>query len=1065
MEDNIQLKKEEVVGDEVILSDIYPKTNTGSVVDEASGRQLNETIDFLWQKINNKLSRVVNSVNNRTGVVVLSSDDVGLGNVDNVSFADIKQWVIDLLIQEFGNKRIRLVEHLDEIDQLIREPYDLTLRDTPFFSKYGYSADNDKKSYIGYIYYDKATSSLKCAYRSIRVVGSTDQSLLYNDDNGNLKTHIWSGQDIIKVRDTGVTEDSGLYLDENELYKGIRYFDGVYDGTYTDPVKGQVYVHGFSNPLVTSGSYQQVVIGKYIGSSYNASESYQYIATVLASNTDKFHIGEYVYCGFQTLLNNAGNIPTSLSKLLMNHEPGVGTVTRYGATDPSTKVQIIFYPIKYNVGWGIQNTPTLSDSMIDSTKPNYDPGIAGHQLEISLATVKRDIWRDSHTDHPYLKTVTSNISGLQIISNRNSLNTHNNGKIYEDEATLYTNLPFGPMPIFQDETRNGGIFINPDSSLCIIPSDRFTYTKSSSDGSEADWSTNIRNWCPADLGDRPAAYWERLSIENDEDLPNDGIRYRPTTVGVNLLKVIRAVTSDRYNMLDSQNISGLRVITSASDYAEDDNKIDYKFLGLNYGELEQRYPGATLMSSDKALHRNSGGVAINIGKFLEIDPGVFTFNSHNWNSMGKVAVRIGKGLEEEPITYDEHNHQITGNRIQLKLSDGLSFDENGALKVPGTLSSCVVLDMVDTYDTHVVYNPIPQSEDPSSGITKSTITLQLGKGLKLITDDMSVDTYVELVNGLTGKQLEYYINDASTMTVSLLRAKINALINNAEDNISILQSEIDKIHQLQTKYPSTMSTLPHYSKTLAEMNTIALNKGYTSFEIANMTLIGLENVCILDDGVTLKDYIMNIFNQVTPYHVDNSVTAGRLLNVYSVGVTGRLVTNMAYQMYGSLWEGSFDGCDPSLKKYYDSPELENSFEKVKAIGDAVVVRINSDVHPTSTTQKVNEYLWEYTFAELMQKYYIAKGIGDAEGVISDSDKSKLVALVETEKVVTTQDILNALEGLKSSVTWVDQCINTIRANGVSGLSANDLHMCLCWTMPQARTIEGFVKLIITAEGG
>ena len=111
--DRIQLKREQVVGNEVALEDINPKTNTKSIDDSNSGVSLDETIDRLWNSINNKLSRIVNSVNGRTGVVILSSEDVGLGNVDNVSYADIKKWVIERLAQEFNTKRIKLFESLD----------------------------------------------------------------------------------------------------------------------------------------------------------------------------------------------------------------------------------------------------------------------------------------------------------------------------------------------------------------------------------------------------------------------------------------------------------------------------------------------------------------------------------------------------------------------------------------------------------------------------------------------------------------------------------------------------------------------------------------------------------------------------------------------------------------------------------------------------------------------------------------------------------------------------------------------------------------------------------------
>ena len=40
MEDNVQLREEEIVGDEVVLSDIYPKTNTSSIVIDTTALSL-----------------------------------------------------------------------------------------------------------------------------------------------------------------------------------------------------------------------------------------------------------------------------------------------------------------------------------------------------------------------------------------------------------------------------------------------------------------------------------------------------------------------------------------------------------------------------------------------------------------------------------------------------------------------------------------------------------------------------------------------------------------------------------------------------------------------------------------------------------------------------------------------------------------------------------------------------------------------------------------------------------------------------------------------------------------
>ena len=86
MDDKVQLSRETIVGDEVVNEDIYPNTNTTSVNDDQSGTSLNETIERIWAAINNALARRVNSVNGRTGVVVLDSSDVGLVHVFNISF-------------------------------------------------------------------------------------------------------------------------------------------------------------------------------------------------------------------------------------------------------------------------------------------------------------------------------------------------------------------------------------------------------------------------------------------------------------------------------------------------------------------------------------------------------------------------------------------------------------------------------------------------------------------------------------------------------------------------------------------------------------------------------------------------------------------------------------------------------------------------------------------------------------------------------------------------------------------------------------------------------------------
>jgi hypothetical protein len=176
-EDRVQLKQEEIVGNEVVLSDINPKSNTKSIDDPTTGASLDKTLERMWQSINNKLSRIVNSVNGRTGVVVLDSSDVGLGNVDNVSFADIKQWVITRTAQEFGFKRLELFNSLRELDDTINHEWlhDEVYANKPFYSHHGYARNDvmDNRGYIGYIYYDSSDNKLKHTEMVLDTIGNS----------------------------------------------------------------------------------------------------------------------------------------------------------------------------------------------------------------------------------------------------------------------------------------------------------------------------------------------------------------------------------------------------------------------------------------------------------------------------------------------------------------------------------------------------------------------------------------------------------------------------------------------------------------------------------------------------------------------------------------------------------------------------------------------------------------------------------------------------------------------------------------------------------------------------
>lgn len=151
-EKQVQLKRETLLNDEAVLEEVFPKTMTDAVIDTNSGLKLSEVIDTILTAINNKVSRNVNSVNGRSGVVLLDASDVGLGNVDNVSTADIKAWIINYVADQFHGKRLILKDYFSQIQPLIdsnNDEYD----GVPFVCEHlNESNPNDQTMVIGCIY-------------------------------------------------------------------------------------------------------------------------------------------------------------------------------------------------------------------------------------------------------------------------------------------------------------------------------------------------------------------------------------------------------------------------------------------------------------------------------------------------------------------------------------------------------------------------------------------------------------------------------------------------------------------------------------------------------------------------------------------------------------------------------------------------------------------------------------------------------------------------------------------------------------------------------------------------
>jgi hypothetical protein len=227
MDKNVQLKEEEIVGQETVLSDIYPRTDTSSVEDNRTGENLDVTIAQIYEAINNKLTRVVNSVNGKSGSLVLTQGDVGLSNVDNVSFDTIKSWTIDAVTNAFSDKNLLLVKNQEALSSLLNYG-------DPSYNHASYFATNwstyDLRPSIGKIRVpnpDDSESPYKVSSRMLNTIEKTDNAFKY--DKGSLILNLAPDQKSL------VIGTDGLRIDPDTLRRHIFTFENFYriNGEYT----------------------------------------------------------------------------------------------------------------------------------------------------------------------------------------------------------------------------------------------------------------------------------------------------------------------------------------------------------------------------------------------------------------------------------------------------------------------------------------------------------------------------------------------------------------------------------------------------------------------------------------------------------------------------------------------------------------------------------------------------------------------------------------------------------------------------------------------------------------
>ena len=653
MQERIQLKQEEIVGDQTVLNDIYPKTNTNSIDDTNSGDSLNTTIDRMWNSINNKLSRVVNSVNGRTGVVVLNSEDVGLGNVDNVSLADIKNWVINRMQEEFNVKCIDLYESLDKVDiQLQTWGDDKLYADQPFYAHHGHASKNpdkldDNRGYIGYIYWDDSEDKLKYTCKVIDTIGHADNSIIYNEnvndvdytETGAIGVNIWKYEDALEVYNRLGTAKSegGLRLNKDKLSQRIFYFDGVYGNGEPDDEDALLYWDSSSLPPAEELHQVDIFIDDvevksniasptgrpYADPSYIRQSFRKYDIIVCHFNDDKY----------LNRINDSEYVKEGMNPNLVLHSTCIGQVTKI-PDDINSKYEIRFYSFEPNLFMGLKEYDITSETH----KPDGYPGRKA--IGVSLLETK-------HVKH-YIDEETSikefnsdydvNISGINSFTSFSQIYAHNSSAPRSKE--FYTITPMGMTSnVFAgDDTRakESSMYILPNYSLCVIP----TWPYYAPEGHPEE--TCLQN-LPVSAPTLPRNYDANLTSQMLDN----------SMIGINLEKYIGI---DKYATSTTPkgwavNISGLRIDTDVRELHRDwfGGGLDPKF--------EDGIPNAN----------HSGGLSVNVGDFLEIGASNLSdiyYSEHmtenEYYKDGKVNVRINreKGLDSDG-----------NNRISINISE------------------------------------------------------------------------------------------------------------------------------------------------------------------------------------------------------------------------------------------------------------------------------------------------------------------------------------------------------------------------------------------------------------
>lgn len=469
--DNMQLKQEDLVGSEVVLTDVNPISNTASVDDSASGEKLNKTIARLWESINNKLSRVVNSVNGRTGVVILTSEDVGLGEVDNVSFYDIKQWVIAQFEGTFKSKKLRLFENLQGAIDL-KDTNDQAVSWAPFYCDR--KDDTDYRPVIGLFIWDDGTNTLNIDYKMINGIGYADDSIIYRTTAGDSI----EGREDIPIGGIGVnifkeerTEDqvlvlehnsdksqAGLRVDHDKLGSRVYYEEtpyGKYDGSLIDPAIGGYMLWRYGSSESFKGYRVKIYIddnpitARYInGSTTSATEVLEGDAFYIDNRWTHYSSmrnNDVIIMRFANFISTDNTIGSGVCIDFSRCQPAFGVIEKDTAELDPVDFLIKFYSLNPNTnGYGITTLQTHDDRNVKST-----------QLGLQLTT---------SSETPDMREIDVNMSGVNTLCDEESVADVKDHR-QETKKNIHIFTPWGSGV----DTENAGVVVTTDGTICTYP--------------------------------------------------------------------------------------------------------------------------------------------------------------------------------------------------------------------------------------------------------------------------------------------------------------------------------------------------------------------------------------------------------------------------------------------------------------------------------------------------------------------------------------------------------------------------------------------------------------------